>query len=419
MKKCIAVFGAGLSGQSVANLARSEGYSVTVFDEKDGYRNHFSQSDVGSFDAFIFSPGFSKNHQWRVLLSLNNSLYGELGYAAERWQGKIIGVTGTNGKTTVTRLLETMLRACGKEAFVAGNIGRPFSELVSSQANHKNAIAVCEISSFQAEITKGLSLDGLIWTNFAEDHMDRYENMTDYFESKFALFACLKESSTVCVSEELLDFKEASFWKSHGAKLVKVDQSLPESVEVSSVFHSYPHLFNYNLARGFIEALGMKDKDFDSIANDFKLDAHRLSIIFEKEGLKIWEDSKSTNLHSVLGALKAIEGSVIWIGGGASKNTDLSKFANRVAPLVDRVIVYGAVGEALNEAFLSLEKRSIYYEQLVDAIRESVQLSRGEKSVNIVFSPGFASFDQFDSYQERGKFFQKTIFSLLKESGSL
>ena len=419
MKKCIAVFGAGLCGKSVANLVRSEGHSVIVFDEKDGYRNHFSQSDVVSFDAFIFSPGFSKNHQWRELLSLNDSLYGELGYAAERWQGKIIGVTGTNGKTTVTRLLELMLRACGKEAFAAGNIGLPFSELVSTQANHKNAIAVCEISSYQAEITKGLSLDGLIWTNFAEDHMDRYENMEDYFESKFALFACLKESSTVCVSEELLDFKEASFWKSYGAKLVRVNQRLPESVELSSVFQSYPHLFNYNLACGFIEAFGLKDGGFDLIANNFKLDAHRLSIIFDKKGLKIWEDSKSTNLHSVLGALKAIQGSVIWIGGGSSKNTDLSNFANCVAPLVDQIIVYGAVGEALNKAFLSLEKKSIYYQQLVDAIRESVRFSRGKKNVNIVFSPGFSSFDQFDSYLERGKFFQKTIFSLLKESESI
>ena len=419
MKKCVAVFGAGLSGQSAANLAKSEGHAVTVFDEHVGRRNHFSQSDVDQFDAFIFSPGFSKNHPWRVLLSESDFLYGELGYAAERWEGKIIGVTGTNGKTTVTRLLEKMLRASARAAYVAGNIGIPFSELVNSEANHKRAIAVCEISSFQAEITKGLSLDGLIWTNLAEDHMDRYEAMQDYFESKFALFACLKESATVCVSEQLLEFKEANFWKSQGAKLVKVDKELPESIKVSSVFQSYPHIYNFNLACGFIEAMGLKDVDLVALANDFKLDAHRLSKIFEKEDLKIWEDSKSTNLHSVLGAMREMKGSVIWIGGGESKNTDLAKFVKSLAPLVDWVVVYGAVGEALNKAFLSLGKKSVYYPHLADAIKESVRLSEGKNGVNILFSPGFASFDQFNSYGERGKFFQKTIFSLLKESGCL
>jgi UDP-N-acetylmuramoylalanine--D-glutamate ligase len=414
MKKCVAVFGAGLSGQSVAKLAQSEGHTVTVFDENTECRNNFTQSNVSCFDDFIFSPGFSKNHPWRVLLSRHDSLYGELGYAAERWKGKVFAVTGTNGKTTVTRLLEAVFRASGQEAYAVGNIGLPFSDLVNSKANHADAIAVCEISSFQAEMTKGLSLEGLIWTNFAEDHLDRYENMEDYFQSKFALFSCLKKSATVCISEDLLAFKAADFWGSHGAKIVKVDRDLPELVEGSSVFQSYPHLYNFNLVCGFIEALGLKGVDVVSLANDFKLDEHRLSKIFEKGGLKIWEDSKSTNLHSVLGAMRGMKGNVIWIGGGLSKNTDISKFTNSLAHLVDSVVVYGAVGEALNEAFLNLGTHSIYYPQLADAIQASVRLSEEQNEVNILFSPGFASFDQFDSYSDRGNFFQKTIFSLLK-----
>ena len=419
MNKCIAVFGAGLSGQSVANLAKSEGHSVTVFDETVGKKNDFSESDISCFDDFVFSPGFSKKHPWRELLSEKDSLYGELGYAAERWQGKIFGVTGTNGKTTVTRLLERLLRASGKEAYVAGNIGVPLSELVNSSANHKDAIAVCEISSFQAEITQGLSLDGLIWTNFAEDHMDRYDTMEEYFDSKWALFSCLKKSATVCVSEDLLEFKDANFWKSCGAKIVKVDKDLPKTLKETSVFQSYPHLFNYHLACGFMEELGLNGVDSVTVANDFELDAHRLSKIFDQGGLKVWEDSKSTNLHSVIGALKAVEGPVIWIGGGVSKNTNIANFAESLAPLVDWVVVYGAIGEALNEAFLKIGKECSYYPQLDEAIQAGLHLSNGQNEVSILFSPGFASFDQFNSYSDRGKFFQKTIFSLLKGSGCL
>lgn len=420
MKKRVAVFGAGLSGQSVANLVIAEGHLATVFDqEKTGYKNHFSKSDLDCFDDFIFSPGFSKNHEWRALLLGKDAVYGELSYAAERWKGKIYGVTGTNGKTTVTRLLQSMLRAAGKEAYVAGNIGVTLSGLVNSKANHKDAIAICEISSFQAEITKGLSLDGLLWTNFAEDHLDHHETIEAYFDSKFALFACLKKSVPVCVGEELLDFKGADFWSAHGAEIVKLDSGLPQSLSTSSVFYSYPHLLNYSLVCGFIESLGFQDIDTISVANHFKLDAHRLSKIFEKDGLKIWEDSKSTNLHSVLGALKSMEGKVIWIGGGASKNTNLSKFAASIAPLVDQIFVYGSVGEKLNEAFLDLGKASTYFEHLEDAIQASVALCLGETEVNLLFSPGFASFDQFDSYQVRGNFFQKSIFSLLKGDGCL
>ena len=414
MNKCVAVFGAGLSGRSVAKLAKSEGHNVTIFDEKIGWKNNFCKSDVACFHDFVFSPGFPKNHPWRVILSGHESLYGELGYAAERWKGKVFAVTGTNGKTTVSRLLKEALCASGLEAYIAGNIGLPFSDLVNSTANHKHAIAVCEISSFQAEITKGMSLDALIWTNFAEDHLDRYGNLEEYFQCKFALFSCLKKQPTICIGEDLLEFKSANFWRTHGAKIIKVDRGLSSLIDRTSVFQSYPHLLNFNLVCGFIEALGLKEVDVVSLANDFKLDKHRLSKIFEKEGLRIWEDSKSTNLHSVLGAIKEMKGKVIWIGGGASKNTDISKFTSSLAPLLDSVVVYGEAGKALNEAFLNLGIDCNYYLKLEDAIRASILLSEAQKEVNLLFSPGFASFDQFNSYSDRGIFFQKTIFSLLK-----
>ena len=144
--------------------------------------------------------------------------------------------------------------------------------------------------------------------------------MEEYFESKFKLFSILKKSATVCVSEQLLKSKEASFWISRGAKIVKVDKDLPKVIKKTSVFQLYPHIYNYHLVCGFIKELNINVEDSALVANDFVLDAHRLRKIFDHERLKIWEDSKATNLDSVLGALKSIEGPVIWIGGGMSKN---------------------------------------------------------------------------------------------------
>jgi UDP-N-acetylmuramoylalanine-D-glutamate ligase len=112
--------------------------------------------------------------------------------------------------------------------------------------------------------------------------------------------------------------------------------------------------------------------------------------------------------------LKAVKGPVIWIGGGVSKNTNIANFAESLAPLVDWVVVYGGIGEALNEAFLKIGKECSYYPQLDEAIQAGLRLSNGQNEVSVLFSPGFASFGQFNSYSDRGKFFQKTIFSLLK-----
>ena len=130
MNPKIAVFGAGTSGQSVADLAGAEGSTVTLFDEhKAGFPSTFSSEDIGNFDQYIFSPGFVCGHPWRKLLEGREAVYGELGFSAERWRGRLYGVTGTNGKTTVTRLLQSVLAASGFEAIAVGNIGRPLSDL--------------------------------------------------------------------------------------------------------------------------------------------------------------------------------------------------------------------------------------------------------------------------------------------------
>ena len=420
MNPKIAVFGAGTSGQSVADLAGAEGSTVTLFDEhKAGFPSTFSSEDIENFDQYIFSPGFACGHPWRKLLEGREAVYGELGFSAERWRGRLYGVTGTNGKTTVTRLLQSVLAASGFEAIAVGNIGRPLSDLVNSSANHSEAIAVCEISSFQAEWTRGLELDGLIWTNFAEDHLDHHRNGNAYFQAKLNLLHRTKKGAPIFIGDVLTDTKSADFWRSLGAKKIDCTSAVTGALlSRDSVFARVPQSLNFPLVSAFVDALGLSQSVLSEQAESFQLDPYRLSLIAERGRLRIWQDSKSTNAHSVAGALRAMGERVFWIGGGLSKDTDISAFAAALGSRLEQVYAYGSVGEPLSQAFSLQGIPSRAFQKLEDAVRacmDSARAADGHAPIDILFSPGFASQDQFTSYHSRGKFFETIIFSLLND----
>lgn len=423
MGRALAVFGAGVSGEAVAKLADSEGFDVDLYDEnKNACLSDFNERIADRYDQFVFSPGFSKGHPWRKLLESKANVLSELGFSAQRWKGAIIGVTGTNGKTSLTRFLTFCLKKKGLPAYAVGNVGLPLSEIVSSDKNHEGAIAVCEISSFQAELLEGLRLDALLWTNFAEDHLDRYRTLEDYFQAKLGLVQTLSESGVFFVGEQIVSFKPKSFWLDQGA-LITEEEAMGLSDFVSdSVFASYPQRWNFSLAYSFLKWYGLEDSLIGSAARGFKLNAHRLQILCEREGLRIWEDSKATNLHAVLGALERFEKPLVWLGGGASKGESLAGYAKAILGYanVQQVILYGEVGSALAAEFLKAKPNiNVHYSKdLGEAIREALKIvdSTVVEEVEFLFSPGFASFDQFASYAERGKYFSDTVFSLLEQN---
>ena len=422
MVQAVAVFGAGVSGIAVASLAKKEGYKIDLFDEREkGCRSDFDESQLDLYTHFIFSPGFSQSHPWRKWTEGRSNVYGELGFSAQRWRGKLIGVTGTNGKTSLTRFLKLCLSKRNPYVHAVGNIGIPLSELVASDHNREDAIAICEISSFQAELLNGLVLDALLWTNFSEDHLDRHGDIGTYFKAKFGLRSTLNEEGHFFVGAQNLLYKERDFWTEQRAIIVSHDSSLPSGLSEASVFSSYPQRWNFHLAHAFLKCYGVDESDIVSAANEFFLDAHRLHVIYEHAGLRIWDDSKSTNLNSVLGALEHLEEAVIWIGGGASKKESIARYAKGIShhKNVEQVVLYGEVGRALEEECLNYSMNVLYKKDLGEAIRCALKFAESYKRVELLFSPGFASFDQFSSYQERGKYFTDYVFSLLKQNPSL
>jgi UDP-N-acetylmuramoylalanine--D-glutamate ligase len=414
MSKPYAIFGAGLSARAACRLAESKGIEVVVIDEAGlGDQRTFDRSDLLRFDCFVFSPGFSLDHPWRVLAEeADVPCVGELAFAASFWTGAIIGVTGTNGKTTLTNLLNRALSLAGHDCVAAGNIGYPFSDAVLSEVNHPGAFVVLEISSFQAELPEGLELDALLWTNFAEDHLDRYDSMVSYFKAKARLFDCLKMDGICVVGPQVAAWIEGHNPGFDACSVAGEDVDVSPRLDARSVFHRFPYSEDFSLAVEFWWLSGYSSEVLIEVGNAFQLAPHRLDVVAERDGVKFWDDSKATNFHATLAALESVGRPVIWIGGGREKGGDVEAFAREVAGLVDVAVLYGEVAGRLAAALdghLSLVHE---YARFEDAVGAAAELATGWSEVNVLLSPGFASFDQFNSYGARGKSFIDTVLSL-------
>lgn len=414
MRKTIAIFGAGQSGQAARRLARSLGDAVVLFDEGgQGDAASFMASDLAGFDAFVFSPGFAADHPWRCLVAgAGRICLSELAYAAAHWRGQLIGVTGTNGKTTLTKLLAKALAAAGHPSVAAGNIGFPLSDAVLSATNEPAAFGVVEISSFQAELCQHLELDSLLWTNFAEDHLDRYGSMEAYFEAKARLISCLGPDGHCVCGPEVVRWMER-FGRAYGScEPAADDPALLEPLAAGSVFRRHPYVENFQLAASWWERIGLPLAPLICAAEAFELDAHRLSLVAKRGGTRFWDDSKATNFHAALAAIASVGNPIVWIGGGRAKGGDLEVFAQAVAAGVEVAVVYGEVAERLADALHGQSISVVRHEQLPDAVEAAAALADGMEGANVLFSPGFASFDQFESYGARGKMFRNLVLGL-------
>lgn len=419
-KQRIAILGAGLSGQAALRLVHALGDHGQLFDEKAGEgASIYEASCVAEFGAFILSPGFAAAHPWRLMAEASGKpCYSELGFAAQYWKGAIYAVTGTNGKTTITNLLAEALQASGRVALTAGNIGYPLSDAVLSAVNQTTSVVVCEVSSFQAELPVGLELDALLWSNFAEDHLDRYDSMWAYFAAKAQLFACLKDDGICVLGESLQPWLER-FQQQHPLR-VKFDTSAPCPLELSihSSYRSEPHCKNLELVARFWNAMDLPSAGLETAANQGQLAPHRLKLEATWQGVCFWNDSKATNFHAALAALHALSGPIYWIGGGRGKGGDLATFGQAVLERVEAVFLYGEIADEFARHLNNDSVPVQVYTDLEAAVQAATIAARVRDPSHVLLSPGFASLDQFNSYAERGKCFISAVLSLMRADPS-
>ncbi len=404
----VAVLGGGVSGLGAKALVESLNGQAAMYDENSSqpFATEFTIEDARRARLVVVSPGFAPDHPWiEAARHADCCVCSELDLGASLWKGPIIAVTGTNGKTTLTSFLDHAFRHSGIESFAVGNIGRSMCEMLSRDCNSE-AIAVCEVSSFQAELSTHLQADYVLWTNFAEDHLDRHGSMDAYFRSKYNLISNMRGNSVV------LDRTVSNYGKRLGLPMSEAQVLDAANVEdlqrvKGSVFETEPEIESYLMARSLWLSLGMSESSLEEAARFFRKDPHRMELIGSKLGIRFWDDSKATNFHATLSGLTRFEQPVIWIGGGKDKGGSIRSFAKQLVPHLKQAILIGETRFSVKRELESIG----FLAHEVGSMEEAVNLvlELGGSGDEALLSPGFASFDMFESYAQRGEAFRAAI----------
>ena len=407
LRRPVAIFGAGVSGEGTALLLRRLGVPGIVYDAK---ARHFTAADAAGHHLVIVSPGFTPTHPWvRIAEAAGVAWVGELDFASIFWRGQVVAVTGTNGKTTLTEFLAHALNAAGEDARVTGNIGRPFSRLVAGSEGGDGQIAVCEVSSFQAETLRHFRADATLWTNFAEDHLERHDGLEAYFNAKWTLVR-FTPAPAFFAGASVQRFAAKFGRRIEGVSAVASENAPADPRLADTVFAQYPQRENFELAAAWWRASGRDEERLIAAARTFRLGRHRLAPVGEHDGVVFWNDSKATNFHAVEAALAGFARPVVLILGGKSKGGDLAGFVKRIAPRVKHACLIGETAAELATYCRAYQVAHTACASLAEALKGAANVAgRGEA---VVLSPGFASFDMFRNYEDRGDQFEQLVREL-------
>ncbi len=410
LEQPVAVLGAGVSGCGVIAFLERIGATGVLYDEDaPGANPMFDTRCVTQHLLVVFSPGFSPEHPWLVTSRMAGCLcLGELDFSSLFWPGELIAVTGTNGKTTLTKFLAHALSRIGWSARATGNIGYPLSRLVLEKSDSR-PLAVCEVSSFQAETLHYLRPSSTLFTNFAEDHLERHAGLDSYFAAKWRLVE-LTPNERVFVGSSV-----GRWLQNHGTSLplgcFVTTESQPMDQRLrGSVFMSYPQRENFILMAAWWRQTGLSEELLYEAAHTFQLSQHQLAQIGKRKEVSFWNDSKATNFHAVRAALAQFPQPVFLIAGGKGKGGDAGTFVGQIASKVRYAFL---IGEA-KQLLAGLCRTSGVSASCCDTLEVAVQsaFNQARPGDQILFSPGFASFDMFQNYADRGRQFESIVENL-------
>ena len=428
--KRVVVLGLGISGMESAQLLQDHGAAVTVRDSAGDHsaltpraeilRRHGIEVELGDaissgtfFDFAVLSPGINPDVPLvRALKESAVPLMGELELASRYCACPIIAITGTNGKTTTTELINAILAADGKRTRVAGNIGTAFSAAVRESAQLD--VMVLEVSSFQLEEISEFRPHISVYLNLTPDHLDRYPSMADYQKAKENIFRNQTAEDFAVVNATLQLPSLTATRVTFSPRDRDADYHLEEGWLVARgervLEQAQTRLIGPHNAENMLAALAVAD--LYDVPRDviraaliaYRPLPHRLEYIGQLDGVSYLNDSKATNIDALEKALLAMTGPVILLAGGKDKGLDFAALTPLVQEKARAVILIGQMADKLTTlwgASVACHRAN----DLADAVAQCRQLAQDGDTV--LFSPGCSSFDMFRDFEDRGNQFRE------------
>ena len=432
----IAVLGAGESGESAAILLNEEGAHVTVLDSGSGdslfpvilrlatlgigfTAGSAAETDETVFDLGILSPGIDPSVPLvKNFRAKNIELIGELELADRVCGRPVVGITGTNGKTTTTQLVETMLNSAGVKTVACGNISPAFSAK-AIEGRSLDVITV-ELSSFQLEEIRQFRPHVAVWLGFAADHLDRYPDMASYFAAKLRIFEnqTADDFAVVNLRDKLPTLKAKRITFSAYERGGDFDlrdgvihfRGQPVFAMRDTQLRGHHNAENLMAALGVGIALGVDIEKLVAPLCAYRALPHRCELVRVLDNVDYVNDSKATNLDSLEKALAGESRPVVLIAGGKDKGFEFDSVAALVAEKCRCAVLIGEMAERI-EAMWAPTVRCINVGRSLERAVATAQ-SHARSGDMVLFSPGTSSFDMFKNYADRGNQFRQLVQQL-------
>ena len=417
----ILIYGFGKSGRACFKYLRKNN-KIEIYDDKklsipkNLKKNSINKTKLTSvnFDRIVVSPGIDINKcTLKKYLSKNKSkIISEMDiFYLNNIKNKKITITGTNGKSTTSKLLHDVLKKHGKDVRLVGNIGNP---LLSEKNIKPQTIFVIEASSYQIEYSKYFKTDFAIILNISPNHLERHRTFKNYIKSKSRLIKSQKKNSFAFIEKNNNFLKEELKKNKINSKIIKVNLKISNKIKKkikNPYFENKNNLNNLKFVLEISKKLKLKNQKVFKVVNSFKQLNFRQQILYKNKKLLIINDSKSTSFSSSINLLESYK-NIYWLVGGRFKKGDnfvLNKkyYKNIYAYIFGKrkkFFVKNLINKIKYKTFDNIKRALV--EIIIDAKKNNLS------PVNIIFSPSAASFDQFSNFEERGKNFNYLVRKL-------
>lgn len=446
MKTNLIVLGGGESGVGAAYLANKNGMNVFLSEIniiENSYKKilidngiefeegKHSLNKILKANEIIKSPGIPNDCDLVLKILKNNiPIVSEIEFASRFTNAKIIGVTGSNGKTTTTCLIYHILKSSGLNVGICGNIGNSFAFLISK---NKFDFIVVELSSFQLEGVFQFRPKIAVITNLSPDHLERHDNsFKKYIDAKFNIISNqLSSDFLIYNGDDTIIEKEIKFRKINSSKLsfsflknTSTSQTYIENNKIQSQINKNKFMISienlslkgkHNIQNSMAAAtvaqlLNISNQDLKESLGNFQSINHRMENVLTIQKVKYINDSKATNVNAVYYALDSMKNSTVWIVGGVDKGNNYNELLPLVREKVKAIICLGLDNKKIIETFSSISDLIIETSSMNEAVNSAYRIAKPNDVV--LLSPACSSFDLFENYEDRGNQFKECVRKL-------